>query len=181
MLSSLPVFYLSFFKAPVGFINSCHLIVREFLWGGTYCNAKIAWVNWDTLCKRKEERGLGIKDWGRFNLALLGKWRWRFLNERGSLWHNVLLAKYSHRSILKPSVWWQDLKKVWTVMIGGLKSNWQGRLGMGEIFYFGQICGLVIGICVINSQGFSLCLLNRDVGFVARWKLELGILTCEEN
>jgi len=29
-----------------------------------------------------------------FNLSLIGKWVWRMLKERGSLWYNVLCAKY---------------------------------------------------------------------------------------
>lgn len=93
-------------------INSCHRLVRRFLWGATDDNAKIAWVSWDLACKTNDEGGLGIKDWGRFNKALLGKWRWRILTERESLWHKVLNAKYKSLNTSKPSIWWHDLQKV---------------------------------------------------------------------
>jgi len=29
-----------------------------------------------------------------FNIVLLGKWCWRLLVDRGSLWYKVLLARY---------------------------------------------------------------------------------------
>lgn len=38
----------------------------------------------------KVQEGLGMKDLGVFNKALVGKWRWRFLTESNSLWVRVL-------------------------------------------------------------------------------------------
>lgn len=111
VLSSIPLYFLSFFKAPIGVIKSCHCIMRSFLWGESNGTNKIAWVSWENLCKPKEEGGLGIKDWGLINLALLSKWRWRYLKERDSLWSKVLSAKYNQNSSSKPSIWWQDLQK----------------------------------------------------------------------
>lgn len=55
---------------------------------------KVAWAQWEDICKPKELGGLGIKDWGLFNKALIGKWRWRLLHEPNSLWSLVLRAKY---------------------------------------------------------------------------------------
>ena len=68
--------------------------MRRFLWGGVEANDKISCVKWDNICKPKLEGGLGIKDLNLFSLALLGKWRWRLLHDRDSLWAKVLKAKY---------------------------------------------------------------------------------------
>jgi len=45
----------------------------KFLWGWESESAKIAWIKWKTLCKSKEEGGLGIKDIIKFNTTLLAK------------------------------------------------------------------------------------------------------------
>jgi len=45
--------------------------------GGGEDNRKIVWINWESICTRKEDGGLGIRRVGAFNLSLLGKWCWR--------------------------------------------------------------------------------------------------------
>lgn len=45
-------------------------ILRTFLRGGSEGVNKVVWVNWDQVCKPKEEGGLGVKDWNLFNIAL---------------------------------------------------------------------------------------------------------------
>jgi len=50
VISALPLFYFSFFKAPVGVCNQIRRIHAKFLWGCGYESRKIAWVNWKTIC-----------------------------------------------------------------------------------------------------------------------------------
>ena len=53
-----------------------------------------------------------------FNLALLGKWCWRMLVDRGGLWYRVFVARYGEevgrlevggRSV---SIWWREIAKI---------------------------------------------------------------------
>ena len=55
---------------------------------------KITWVAWDSVCLPKEEDGLCVRKMREFNVALLGKWCWRMLVYRNSLWYRVLKARY---------------------------------------------------------------------------------------
>jgi len=55
---------------------------------------KLSLVKWDALCLHMKNGGLGVRRLKEFNFLLLGKWAWRMLEERESLWYNVLCAKY---------------------------------------------------------------------------------------
>ncbi|KAM7528379.1 hypothetical protein LguiB_031789 [Lonicera macranthoides] len=47
-------------------------------------------VNWEEVSKSKLNEGLGVGNIIKRNMALLGKWLWRFPLERDSLWHAVI-------------------------------------------------------------------------------------------
>jgi len=81
VLTAIPLFYLSVFKAPESVYKSITSIQRKFLWGWGKEKRTISWVSWGDLCKTKEEGGLGMKDIKKFNYALLAKWRWRFISQ----------------------------------------------------------------------------------------------------
>jgi len=90
VLSSLPLFYQSFFKVPINVCNHIRRIQAKFLWGWSYERRKIAWVNWRTICNPIDVGGMGVKDIKCFNDALLSKWKWRYgLSEKG-LWIRFL-------------------------------------------------------------------------------------------
>ncbi|KAL5700050.1 hypothetical protein ACHQM5_025549 [Ranunculus cassubicifolius] len=55
---------------------------------------KIHWVRWERLSLPKELGGLGCKRLKAMNEALLGKWLWRFGEERDHLWRMVIAEKY---------------------------------------------------------------------------------------
>ena len=42
----------------------------------------------------KRKGGLGVRCLFKLNRALLGKWSWRFVEERGNLWNQVSSRKY---------------------------------------------------------------------------------------
>jgi hypothetical protein len=74
VLSSLPVYFLSFFKALTCIISNIESLFKYFLWGGGGEEAhKIHCINWDKVCSGKNYGVLGVKRIREFNLALLGK------------------------------------------------------------------------------------------------------------
>ncbi|GAU33009.1 hypothetical protein TSUD_358760 [Trifolium subterraneum] len=121
VLSSIPVHFLSFFKAPSGIISSLESIFCHLFWGGCEANNKISWVKWESICSPRENGGLGVRRVNDFNYALLGKWVWRCLDEGDSLWCRLLQAKYGQDSAGRVrfsegvgSSWWRALNNVWS-------------------------------------------------------------------
>lgn len=118
VLAALSTYYLSFFRAPTAIIRSVESPFKHFLWGGKNGERKICWVAWEEVCKEKGMGGLGIKNLGAFNLALLGKWVWRARAEHGLLWHKVLAARYSGLEVgdgdlhRRGSSWWRGITSI---------------------------------------------------------------------
>jgi len=56
--SFLPVYFLSFFKAPAGIVTSLESILN-FYFGWNEESRKISMINWDTVCLKQEDWGLG--------------------------------------------------------------------------------------------------------------------------
>ena len=145
VLTSLPIYFLSFFRIPKKVVEKLVSIQRRFLWGGGIDQNKIAWVKWETVCLPKEKGSLGIKDIDTFNIALLGKWRWNLFQHEGQLWARVLESKYggwrgldeAHRDNHE-SIWWRDLKMVVQNSQQGmeLSNSIEWRLGCGDRIKF---------------------------------------------
>jgi len=90
VINAIQLFYLSFFKAPIGVCKEITKLQRKFLW--------------DNICKVKDEGGLGIKRIELFNKALLAKWLWRLGSTKYGLWKEVLESKYGLRWLLNSYV-----------------------------------------------------------------------------
>ncbi|PWA77746.1 reverse transcriptase domain-containing protein [Artemisia annua] len=73
VLSSLPVYYLSLYKAPVAVIEAIEKMMRHFLWCGSKEGRGLHWVSWEIVTKPKKVGGLGISKIEDVNSALLAK------------------------------------------------------------------------------------------------------------
>jgi hypothetical protein len=76
-LSSIPLYVLSLF----GLLSVCFknwTCIERGCYGRGKKNKKPHLVNWDTICRHKDQGGLGILDLTCMNLCLLAKWWWRF-------------------------------------------------------------------------------------------------------
>ena len=94
VLSSIPTYYLSLFPIPASVAAKLEAIQRKFLWGSFGGNFKYHLVRWDVVKLSVSEGGLGVGDLKLFNEALVGKWLWRFMNEKSNLWRRVICSKY---------------------------------------------------------------------------------------
>ena len=101
-IASLPLYYMSLFKAPKGVIEKINKIQRQFLWSGETGKSYRALAAWDKVVLPKQLGGLNCGNLFHRNLSLLFKWVWRFLNEPDALWRNVVQAKYGYVPSLIP-------------------------------------------------------------------------------
>ncbi|CAN1807687.1 Putative ribonuclease H protein At1g65750 [Linum perenne] len=93
VLSSLPVYFLSMFKAPNLVIKKLERLQKRFFWAGISEKNKIHWVSWDKVKTAKKLGGLGVHDLKSLNLALLCKWVWRYGVERTTWWRRLVDEK----------------------------------------------------------------------------------------
>lgn len=59
--------------------------MKNFLWNGSTDGKKYHLVAWEKVCRPKSKGGLGIRNLKDINFALMGKWLWRFGEDRDSL------------------------------------------------------------------------------------------------
>ncbi|RVW47665.1 Protein PIR [Vitis vinifera] len=69
-----------------------------FLWSGVGEGKRDHLVSWEVVCKPKAIGGLGFGKIVLRNVALLGKWLWRYPREGSTLWHKVISSIYGSHS-----------------------------------------------------------------------------------
>ena len=102
-----------------------------------------------------------------FNLALLGKWCWRLLEDRGCFWYRVLVARYGEEAERlevggrSGSSWWREIAKIRNGL-GGVGGGWfqegVSRLvgdGADTLFWHDAWLG-VVPFCVHFRRLFKL-------------------------
>ncbi|WVZ50961.1 hypothetical protein U9M48_002159, partial [Paspalum notatum var. saurae] len=70
VLSSLPMFMMSFFEIPKGVLKNLYKFRSRFFWQGSSNKHKYRLAKWDIMCRPKDQGGLGI-----INLQLQNKLR----------------------------------------------------------------------------------------------------------
>ncbi|XP_058752047.1 uncharacterized mitochondrial protein AtMg00310-like [Vicia villosa] len=149
VLNSIPIYLLSFYKVPEVVLKVLVRIQQELFWNGGMEKRSISWTKWQDVCRRKEEGELGIRCVKSINEAMLGKWRWRFMEDREALWRPLLEFRYGplEKCVLTStlprmagwsSLWWRD---VIPQIANNFKSDWflkglVARLGDGNRIYF---------------------------------------------
>jgi hypothetical protein len=93
VLSSLPMFMMSFFRIPKGVREKLDYYRSRFFWQCDEHKKKYRLAKWSIIHKPKSIGGLGVIDLDTQNKCLLSKWLFKLLNEDG-LWQQILRRKY---------------------------------------------------------------------------------------
>jgi hypothetical protein len=118
VLTSLPMFMLSFLEIPIGVRKRLDYYRSRFFWQSDGHKRKYRLTKWNIICRPKDQGGLGIEVLEVKNKCLLSKWLFKLLNEEG-VWQELLRNKYLQSKSLsqvtvKPldSPFWKGLMKV---------------------------------------------------------------------
>lgn len=94
VIQAIPTYIMSIFQIPETFCSSINSMMTRFWWGRKENLSRTAWLSWKKLSLAKSKRGVGCRDLKAFNLALLAKQGWRFLQQPQSLVARIFQEKY---------------------------------------------------------------------------------------
>ncbi|KAK3200123.1 hypothetical protein Dsin_023538 [Dipteronia sinensis] len=106
VIQAISTYAMSIFRLPKGLISEIQRLCAGFWWGSKENQRKIHWCTWNSLCKPKDEGGLGFRDLKTSNRALLAKQAWRILKNPESL-----AGKSLKGVILITAILWMPRKK----------------------------------------------------------------------
>jgi hypothetical protein len=66
----------------------------KFFWQGAGEDFKYHMASWESLCRPKDQGGLGIINTQIMNECLLTKWIWKISRGSDDTWYKILEAKY---------------------------------------------------------------------------------------
>ncbi|CAL5382784.1 unnamed protein product [Camellia sinensis] len=92
--NAIPAYTMQTLELPRKVCDEIDKLNRNFLWGDSLERKKVHLVNWQQVCHKKKNGGLGIRRARDQNLALLSKLGWKLLNKEEGLWLEVLRNKY---------------------------------------------------------------------------------------
>ncbi|XP_074289093.1 uncharacterized protein LOC141614233 [Silene latifolia] len=82
------------FIIPKGIIKRIEAVCRNFLWDNSADYRRTPLVGWDTICRPKDEGGLGLKDQEAWNKAMVGRLVDWVAAKRDSIWVHWVQNNY---------------------------------------------------------------------------------------
>lgn len=80
---------------PASMCEEAEKLCRDFMWGSTANTRRCHLIAWDSLCKPKDEGGLGFHNLRTLNKAHMMKLVWSMISNPDKLWVRIMKAKYS--------------------------------------------------------------------------------------
>ena len=118
VLTSLPMFMLSFLEIPKGIRKRLNYFRSRFFWQSNETKKKYRLSKWNIVCRPKDQGGLEIEVLEIKNQCLISKWLFKLLSEQG-MWQEMIQNKYLKDKTLsqveaKPtdSPFWKGLMRV---------------------------------------------------------------------
>jgi hypothetical protein len=116
VVQAIPNYIMSCFQVPVSTCDKMVGSIADHWWGFEDGRKKMHWRSWAWLLSPKSLGGLGFRDFGIFNQAMLGKQAWRLATNPTSMCARVLKARYypdtdflSARKPMSSSFTWRSI------------------------------------------------------------------------
>lgn len=117
VLQEIPAYSMACFLMPRTLCHELEVMFNSYWWRtDSSSNRGLNWLSWGNMCMSKMKGGLGFRDLYGFNIALLSKNCWNFINNPHSLVSRVYKARYfanTHMLNAKkgqnPSFIWQGI------------------------------------------------------------------------
>ena len=158
VLTSLPMFMLSFLEIPKGVLKRLGFYRSRFFWQSDQHKRKYRLTKRNIICRPKDQGGLGVEVLDIKNRSLLSKWLFKLLHEDG-VWHELLSNKYLKDKTIsqvqaKPtdSPFWKGLMKV----KGDFFNHGSFIVGNNEGHDFGKTHGLTKPLYPLNIPSFII-------------------------
>ncbi|GAU39678.1 hypothetical protein TSUD_320910 [Trifolium subterraneum] len=95
VLQSMLTYVMNIYLLPDSLINDIERMINDFWWGGGDNNNKgIRWLAWDKMVCTKEEGGLRFQDFHAFNMAMVDKQGWNFINNPTSMVARIFKSRW---------------------------------------------------------------------------------------
>ncbi|GJW39652.1 hypothetical protein Tco_0065497 [Tanacetum coccineum] len=145
VLTAIPIYYMSLYKAPAGILKEMESIRRNFFNGIEKSERKMVWIRWEYILALKKNGGLRVSSFYSTNRALLFKWVWHFLSQEPSLWFRFIKAIHGEKGAInnpnssyKGSIWIDLVHEIFSLKHKGLDlfAAVKIRIGNGENTFF---------------------------------------------
>jgi hypothetical protein len=128
VLTSLPMFLLSFFQIPIGVRKRLDFYRSRFFWQCDQNKKKYRLSKWNMICRPKDQGGLGIEVLDIKNNCLLSKWLFKIINEEG-MWQELICNKYLKKQNLS-----QGPSKAYRLPL--LERTYESKRDFFQIWFF---------------------------------------------
>ncbi|CAN1751196.1 Putative ribonuclease H protein At1g65750 [Linum perenne] len=121
VLNAIPSYAMQSSALPASITSLIDSILRNFVWGSTPDSRKTHLLSWDSICRSKEQGGLGFRKARELNDAYLMKLGWTILKEPDRLWVQIFTSKYLKETTNGPTLrrksggssLWRGIRRVW--------------------------------------------------------------------
>ncbi|XP_042477785.1 uncharacterized protein LOC122059169 [Macadamia integrifolia] len=136
VISGIPNHNFAIYWWPSALLVTMERWMKNFIWAGEVDTSKPITVKWESVCKPKEEGGLGIRRLRDTNMAMLCKLVWRIKHEKSAA-NSFLRARFvkkdgSFNRGCRPSSIALGIRKVWKTV----EANERWIIGRGDLANF---------------------------------------------